>query len=490
MAKNKRKKLKGGNAHDRAMTKGNENRMPEPPKAPPMLAKVSESETTESPETSTLERILAFFENGLFLTAVGFAGPLMVPLSEAFLLLPAACLALGFHRVGVVRGRHWPQQLIGYSLIAFIGLATGFGIHVAIEKQEAELISKIADTLRPKEQTGPPKAAPINSPPSAPARQPGAPPDYSVQLVGVSTDMPPQSGRTYTINYEIKTGILVRKVRVFSFGYYIPTRDPFPEMTSKFYRAFSTLLKKKNLAEIPELSGSLSQPVSFGGVIRPSSPVKIIVFTFITWVGPSGASGEIKSCRTSDQASINSPPVWSICQVLSPTPADSKFEAMTWQTLINATQAMTAKVEQQEKEEKTERQNHFDSVLRGGLSPSTPVGTDDQIEKQSKLRFNNLCTDLGPLVEEVAFRLSYDYDIAFLLRAKQEPPSPGQSPYEDQARERALTVNEIAVRCQSPDSYQPSLDDTAFALQALSDGLLQATKQELSAPFDSRPFDR
>jgi hypothetical protein len=117
-----------------------------------------------SVQVSIIEKILLFFEHGLFLAAVGIAGPLMVPLSNWFLLLPAACLALAFHRVGVVRGRPRFQQIPSYLLIALIGLATGFGIHVAIEKQENELISRIAALL--------PKPKPIAVPVAPTSAQP------------------------------------------------------------------------------------------------------------------------------------------------------------------------------------------------------------------------------------------------------------------------------------------------------------------------------
>lgn len=138
-------------------------------------SRISELETsaTKAPEiasipssaqVSIVEKILLFFENGLFLAAVGIAGPLMVPLSTWFLLLPAACFALAFHRVGVVRGRPWFQQISGYLLIALIGLATGLGIHVAIEKQENELISRIA-ALLPKPRPVAVPAGPTSAPP-------------------------------------------------------------------------------------------------------------------------------------------------------------------------------------------------------------------------------------------------------------------------------------------------------------------------------------
>lgn len=113
----------------------------------------AEAATSESAQPtaqpSILEKILLFFEHGLFLTAVGIAGPLMVPLSNWFLLLPATCFALAFHRVGVVRGRPWFQQVPSYLLISSIGIATGFGIHVAIEKQENDLLSRLAAMSRP-----------------------------------------------------------------------------------------------------------------------------------------------------------------------------------------------------------------------------------------------------------------------------------------------------------------------------------------------------
>ncbi len=135
-----------------------------------MLATASEIDSASASEQpSTIEKILLFFEHGLFLTAVGIGGPLMVPLSNWFLLLPAGCFALAFHRVGVVRGRPWFQQVPSYLLIAVIGIATGFGIHAAIEKQENELLSRIA-TLLPKPKPSPVPVPPVSVAPVPPTK--------------------------------------------------------------------------------------------------------------------------------------------------------------------------------------------------------------------------------------------------------------------------------------------------------------------------------
>lgn len=165
---------------------------------------------------------------------------------------------------------------------------------------------------------------------------------------------------------------------------------------------------------------------------------------------------------------------------------------MSWQGLITADQAMAAKVEEQKKEFDAESQNLHDIALRSG-SPFTALAkSDDELEKRWNSKFSELCPELGPLVEESAFRVSYEYEAAFIHRAKQGLQTPGNLPPQDQAHDGEDAVDEIALRCQSPKGtdYTPPLDDTAFALRALSDALEESIQRQFPAPFDSRPFGR
>lgn len=492
MAKRNRKEFKGGSAHDRAVAASKDRAMPEPPVGPPTVAKVANIEGPQSPQSSIPEKFLTFAENPLILAVVGIAGPLMAQQSNWFLLLTAACFAGALHREGVVRGRPWPRQVLSYTLAVLSGAAAGLGIHVASQKQETEWISTLKAALKPPKQPAPPGTASTVPLPGPATPKEVIPPDFSVQLVGVSSEMPPQSGRSYKVDYEIAGGISVRSVRGIARGYYVPTSEPLPETISKFYRAFTTSLKTTKLPEVPELSGKFSQPVPFGGPISPSRPVTILIITYISWVGPSGISGEIKTCRTSQQSSYNAAPEWNICQISEPTPADSRLEAMSWQGLITADQAMAAKVEEQKKEFDAESQNLHDIALRSG-SPFTALAkSDDELEKRWNSKFSELCPELGPLVEESAFRVSYEYEAAFIHRAKQGLQTPGNLPPQDQAHDGEDAVDEIALRCQSPKGtdYTPPLDDTAFALRALSDALEESIQRQFPAPFDSRPFGR
>ena len=111
------------------------------------------SAATPTKKQSLIEGAFRFVEHGAFLTVAGIVGSLMIFLSNWFLLVPAACLALAFHRAEAVKGRSMAAQVTAYALILTIGVFTGLGIHEAVEKQEGELISQIA-ALFPRNKGG------------------------------------------------------------------------------------------------------------------------------------------------------------------------------------------------------------------------------------------------------------------------------------------------------------------------------------------------
>lgn len=120
-------------------------------KASDIVTPMQTTETIMPPRASFSEKLFRFIEHGLVLAALGILGPLMVPLSKWFLALPAICLALAWHRVEAVKGRSVVLQGISYIGMLLLGASAGFGAYKAIEKQENELVAKIA-ALIPKQQ--------------------------------------------------------------------------------------------------------------------------------------------------------------------------------------------------------------------------------------------------------------------------------------------------------------------------------------------------
>jgi hypothetical protein len=108
------------------------------------------SQPTPTKTQSLTDGFLRLAEHGGVLTVLGIAGPVMVPLSNWFLLLTAACFVLALDRSELVRGRSRSIQILSYVLLALIGAAAGLGIHVAIDKQESELVSRIAALTTPR----------------------------------------------------------------------------------------------------------------------------------------------------------------------------------------------------------------------------------------------------------------------------------------------------------------------------------------------------
>ena len=139
---------RGGNAHKRAVFNAAvERRARDLVAARQEPAKSSIDSLAESDNTPSLERLLRFFENGFFLTALGLIGPVMVPVSNWFLSLPGICLVLGLHRSHATRGKAPIIQVSFYSLVLFVGIFAGYGIHAAINKTEAELIADIVSKM-------------------------------------------------------------------------------------------------------------------------------------------------------------------------------------------------------------------------------------------------------------------------------------------------------------------------------------------------------
>lgn len=131
----------------------------------PLVAIGAESSAATHPheeKVSIPESLFRFVEHGAFIGAIGIIGPLMVPVSNWFLALPAACFALAFHRTGVVRGRSLLVQIPSYILLLFLGAAAGLGIHDSIKQTEEELLSRIAALIPKPEQ---PKVISAGNPP-------------------------------------------------------------------------------------------------------------------------------------------------------------------------------------------------------------------------------------------------------------------------------------------------------------------------------------
>jgi hypothetical protein len=118
--------MAGGNSHQRALERTAKARMAERV-AETVLQRISHN--TMHPESKTTwQKLLAFFEHGWVIGAVGTVGTLVGFFYTPVLAVCGIAILLAFHRVGVVRGKKpWIQ------IAAYLGLftITTFGLYGA-----------------------------------------------------------------------------------------------------------------------------------------------------------------------------------------------------------------------------------------------------------------------------------------------------------------------------------------------------------------------
>jgi hypothetical protein len=515
--KGKKRKGRGGNAHDRAMGKAIREYSQERNRPP------SEPERSATPPQSlSPPEDMPWYESTLFWGASGgviafvslYLGFALRDIRWfLFLAWPFCVLALVSSARAIRSARH--KHLIRGGMILGGAVLCGGGLFNISRKfpppppdlSVSQQLKTVLETIKslkasPRERTtqATPTSAPLYENPKAP---------QAIQFMGLGTttnnkSIPPVT--SWLFQFKVVEGP-VSHIKIATAGYQVAPRIVVPGITGKFYRAFQHKIPtEKNIQEMTGVMQSgeeLQIPPSPMTEVDNSLNIWTLTFIFAhpEWRNRDGAAQDSDECFSAQTQSprLDASTAWQPCQVSTPSPVEKKFESMSPSQLLGAASRLSILIAKNNDEYSRQlalvkkkfpisEADAPDVQVKEGFAQSKAIGA---LQNELFQRFGaEECPVLSPLVGEMLFRVSYSEKdwLAFYKQANPEA-FPGKSPEQLQSEADGILEHTILGCDRYAGLYVfQQLPSLGYGLSILTTAFKESADYYAASPLESRPL--